>query len=479
MEKVKSAETKKTRDILSKVVPDRPEINDRITQCIQHPEGLYALSLDTPKGVSQLGFIITNSEVPTLNAEGIPPIDTISLNTHFGVLLRFNPTGDLEYGGEVAQNENGIRFLRSRDGRDVYKSFGPSLPNVDMIAIPGRDGQLFSNDRTLQLVTTKIGLKPQTPLTKLPVEIFETPVVAEHIKAERQSQVSRRRFLKIACIGLTMMVIPEANKLLAETTFKDATLKDIHQLSQEILERYNIQTNIPIPTMDRIANVNPATLLENKRGLEILKQTLYKYPPGMLSELKAVIFNRDVELESHRPNVGFMYNGEPPWINISAPLVNTPFNLGGIFGDNMVGKVIDHELTHFFDYRQKYDRKNNIWVNSFEPKEDWDKLNPGGSKIYQEWGKGAPSADMQYFASKYGSQTEREDRATFGEKMMDPSDLKELEKRAKTNDVIAKKLQKMKSYYFHWSIGLMNDQYWEDLKSEKVDENYWDKKLKD
>ncbi len=133
---------------------------------------------------------------------------------------------------------------------------------------------------------------------------------------------------------------------------------------------------------------------------------------------------------------------------------------------------LHHELEHVSDHFDNglYGSENNAF---------WASLNPRGYAAYykgdfencrrkSESGRRRPSG----FPSYYGHCNPNEDQAEVTELLMGGPN-KNARELAQADAVLARKIEQVKTYMRRRSNGLMDDQYWQDLKAGKVDETYW------
>jgi len=233
--------------------------------------------------------------------------------------------------------------------------------------------------------------------------------------------------------------------------------KELYQEAKRLEERYSCTINLK--------RVTEASVEEIEEVLTVLKKTLSKYPQDFIQRMELTFHFRheieacideedipeDVELEANGGSTG---RGDI--------LLHLSHLIEGGEG------ILYHEVHH--EAKVKYGTKYETFC-------EWVDLNPEKAEAYmeKEWIQHLAEARPKGFTNHYSRYKPKEDQAELARSLFDaPNRTLVL---ALRDQVVAKKLSKLKGYYKKWSEGKMNAQYWQDLADSKVNEEYWDNRV--
>jgi len=290
----------------------------------------------------------------------------------------------------------------------------------------------------------------------------------------RGKKITRRDFLKLTGAGIAGYALYKYDQVLS-SLFGTEYQKSTEQAKKYIKERYGLDILVRLPInaeRDNITGDIP-NAYELSRGLTLIIEELIKYPPDLLKNngVKAIRFLKNAKLKGKSMD-GFVSEFSEGVSTLC--YTAEPFEILRDF----YRKAFHHELFHLLDANDGgYDIDDEQWSAIH---------NCGGCQAYREIGvtdsinQPAPeSSQLDYFISSYGQRNPVEDRADFGAALMIAQRHQDLLERIKSErdnhikEVLTNKYETTKQYYFKWSNGSMNENYWRDLIDGKVQEGYF------
>jgi hypothetical protein len=219
--------------------------------------------------------------------------------------------------------------------------------------------------------------------------------------------------------------------------------------------------------IEEVSAVEKLGLISASIEVAGLRRKIEKYPPELIraSGVKTIRLLKDFEYKN------------PNTFAIAAYMIDTMY-LQQYYCDGL-----HHELLHFLDRTEKIKFINLRYKDPYLASKAltnsrlWSMLFPSDSYVGEspELLKMADE-EVRGFACKYGMVSQTEDRATIAAIVMKSP--KETEIRAKDDRLLFKKICLIKYFLEMKSGGLMDDQYFADLKDGKVKKGYWGKRDK-
>lgn len=224
--------------------------------------------------------------------------------------------------------------------------------------------------------------------------------------------------------------------------------------------------------------------LEKKYGVEINPFYLvpYGYKGSLLKRDKVSEALNDLDKEMQKYPPGFFKNRELI-INLMGELTTDNEKRGSASVDGLhiekriyltnVKNAFDHELYHFLEFHSGgYEANNPTWVKEYGSNYPGDK----GYKWHDEL-KDKPTLSPGFDAS-YTMVNPEEHQATIAERLFKSEKdnyIASLKDHAEHREIMQKHRKQLIEEYKKWSGGLMNEQYFDDIMNEKINdwEAYW------
>ncbi|MFH0821016.1 MAG: hypothetical protein V1908_04540 [Candidatus Peregrinibacteria bacterium] len=253
--------------------------------------------------------------------------------------------------------------------------------------------------------------------------------------------------------------------------YDEAVLKEVDFLEQ----RYQCEI--------QFTGFGQLDLSEKKIALGYLRKALSKYPPEYINRLKLVI----VSTKYTKIKAGawtYPENGRNflwiCWNDLGDEVVKNDFQSYSNLEHLM---LIHHELEHTADNMDGLATgkcNTDAQVCRGMNDREWVQLASDGKRTYVGDGYKKLSrteALRSGFAEPYGAKDPDEDEATIAAYLIGMATEAFIGDTVRKNPTAtrSKKITKVKEYMLRRSNGRMNEQYWKDLASGKVDEAYWDK----
>lgn len=304
-------------------------------------------------------------------------------------------------------------------------------------------------------------MNPELPKqfnTEKAPEMNEDSDIHEEIFDAADNNISRRKFLKIAGLGIAGAVagisFPSIYENAINTIEKEDLEKSIKELEAELSLKYGIRIEVweknpnDRPTGIIRESLNERSPFRAYRSLLTLKEVLECYPEKLIKErvsgIEIVHAVRssypDVIPEGATPEASTSFGGT---ITIRAGYQSS-MSYKAIFGDILDANVLHHEIAHTFT--------DDIPLN------DWKNIHPHAEYMGNEWISFKKKGKPKGFALPYSTKSIDEDIATTAELLFaNPSELNSI---ITDDEILQAKVQYLKKWYKTISDGEMNDEYW-------------------
>ncbi|PIZ71765.1 hypothetical protein COY07_04315 [Candidatus Peregrinibacteria bacterium CG_4_10_14_0_2_um_filter_43_11] len=296
-------------------------------------------------------------------------------------------------------------------------------------------------------------------------------------------QPTRREFLRALGIGAVAVSPFVAPTILSDILTENQYDPEIHEQLDHLERRYGCEIQLGLKTP--LGVIGELTLAQKKAALTLLKSEMAKYPPVYFDHCGYPIIV--LGNYPHLP-AGKMYpHGDDVYLAVN---IENILEYGRSDSSEPVEATFHHELEHAADLadgRKVVAKKRGVSQGEIEPSydlldinnPDWRSLNTDPDPYLNNPLMSALIGIIKPypvgFMRGYGTANPDEDQAVTSESIIgyaegdfsDPGD----------DPVAQKKVTEMKAKIYRRSGGLMDEQYWKDLKDGIVNEDYWDKRI--
>ena len=253
---------------------------------------------------------------------------------------------------------------------------------------------------------------------------------------------------------------------------------DVQKAIEEIKKSYGIEITVGEPAGLFTFAENPS-LEELKEVLLMLVEELFKYPPKYFDGVDKKVLRINIAKNFSTGRFSFLHTTPFSGLAYSDKdiMLLDVDNIGN--SKDFIRQTIHHELFHLYDEGSADAERNSFWreISSRGPCSGYFDLSY--SDYHSKRGKlsGSPC-----FVSLYGQNDPREERAALAGIIMAPNAhkafldrIRELRNSEKEGDfeaakILLMKLKLIKQYYYNWSDGEMDEEYWENILSRADDD---------
>lgn len=292
---------------------------------------------------------------------------------------------------------------------------------------------------------------------------------------------------KSAILAAGLVIAPKLHETIQDHHIVDADRR-IKPIVYHLQDRYGVGLEFSLSEQDNALGlygweVSPA---EKIRMAGIVQDELGKLPPPLVrkSNLQRIVVAKGLSNDKYglQPVLGpglAATNGESMYLYTLSGISDWAL---GWQENSMFRRSVAHELHHLSDISDGIDSDDAQWAD-INPNGEADYFN-GDNEASAAWQRNNIGRMLLHiqsphegFASFYARTQVGEDQAEVAAMLFaQDAVVGRMIYDHMQNPVLSEKLANMKGKYLEWSGGLMDEQYWDDLRGGMVDENYWDER---